>query len=385
MKKLTKEQWLGQYEGKISERDMKLMSAAYDVLKTNTVHSPDAPWGDIPVISPWSGPCAGMWNWDSAFHAMTVSRYDTQLAKNCIEGFMMFQKDNGLLPDVIKVDGKIADNYGKPPVMPWATQIVYEADGDMEFLRRNYDRFVKHEAYMLRERCDRGLFYYSAQVNPEDRDYLHPRWESGWDNSPRWDDCIVDLWPIDLNCYMVLYYRAMGKMAETLGEDKTVWEAKEKELAARVEDTFFDEAQMAYTDRNRRTGAFSTDLSPASFMPLFIGTASKERAEAMEKLAKDENKFYPGMPTISYDHPEYSLDYWRGPTWINVAYFATKGLKDYGFDETADSIKEYLLSMIYDELPRGICENYDSKNRRGKCNKAFSWTSAFIIEFILNF
>ena len=60
-------------------------------------------------------------------------------------------------------------------------------------------------------------------------------------------------------------------------------------------------------------------------------------------------------------------------------------VKDYGFDGIADGIKEFLLSMIYDELPRGIFENYDSKNRRGKFNPSFSWSSAFIIEFILNF
>lgn len=385
MIKLTKEQWLAQYDTKVSDRDMTLMSAAYDVLAKNTVHSPDAPWGDIPVISPWSGPCAGIWNWDSAFHAMTVSRFDTQLAKNCIDCFMMFQKENGLLPDVIFVEGRIADNYGKPPVMPWATCMVFEADGDVDFLRRNYDRFVKHEEFMVRERSDRGLFFYSAQVNPEDRDYLHPRWESGWDNSPRWDGCIVDLWPIDLNCYMILYYRSMAKMAEYLGLDVGEWNGKEKALTELVEGTLYDEKNATYTDRDRKTGEFSTSLSPASFMPLYIGTASAERAAAMERIARDENKFYPGMPTISYDHPEYSLDYWRGPTWINVAYFATKGLKDYGFDQTADAIKEYLLSMIYDELPRGICENYDSKARRGRCNKSFSWTSAFIIEFILNY
>lgn len=385
MVKMTKEQWLEQYKGKVSERDMALLARAHDVLSTNTVHSPDAPWGDVPVISPWSGECAGIWNWDSAFHAMTVSRFDTELAKNCIDCFMMYQKENGLLPDVILVSGRIVDNYGKPPVMPWATCLVYENSGDREFLRRNYDRFVKHEEFMVRERSDRGLFFYSAQQNPEKDDYLHPRWESGWDNSPRWDDGIVNLWPVDLNCYMVLYYRSMAKMAEYLGLDSAVWCEKEKTLTALIEENLYDEENATYTDRYRDTGVYSKHLSPASFMPLFIGTASADRAAAMERIAKDENKFYPGMPTISYDHPQYSLDYWRGPTWINVAYFATKGLKNYGFDETADSIKEYLLSMIYDELPRGVCENYDSKARRGRCNKFFSWTAAFIIEFILNY
>ena len=62
---LTKEEWLS---GKpVSERDKTILDAAYEVLKKNTIHSKNAPWGDVPVVSPWSGPCAGIWNWDSPF------------------------------------------------------------------------------------------------------------------------------------------------------------------------------------------------------------------------------------------------------------------------------------------------------------------------------
>lgn len=384
MSRLSKEEWLSQYREMVSQRDATLLGAAYDVLQKNTVGSPTAPWGDLPVISPWSGPCAGMWNWDSAFHAMTVSRFDTALAKNCIDCFVRFQLPNGMLPDVVYVDGRIVDNYSKPPVMPWAVLTVFEADRDMEFLRRNYSRMVANEAFWVRERSDRGLFFYSAQTHPEANAWLHPRYESGWDNSPRWDETIVDLWPVDLNCFMILFYRSMAKMAEYLGENGTEWSQKEAALCKRVEEMLYDEQGHTYTDRNRKTGAYSRVLSPASFMPLFVGTASRERAEAMNALALDKNKFYPGMPTVPYDDPSYSTGYWRGQTWFNVAYFAIKGLHDYGYTDTADSIKEFLLSMVYENLPRGIFENYDSVNRRGKFNPSFSWTSAFVIEMILN-
>ena len=185
MKKISKENWLSLYKDTVSPRDYELLGAAYDILKKNTVNEPKAPWGEVPVISPWSGPCAGMWNWDSAFHAMTVARFDSELAKNCIDCFVQFQLDNGMFPDVVYVDGRIVDNYSKPPVLPWATLAVFEADRDMEFLRRNYDRFVKNEEFWTRDRSDRGLFFYSAQTNPEFNNYLHPRYESGWDNSPR--------------------------------------------------------------------------------------------------------------------------------------------------------------------------------------------------------
>lgn len=380
---LTKEEWLS---GKpVSERNKTILDAAYEVLKKNTIHSKNAPWGDVPVVSPWSGPCAGIWNWDSAFHAMTVSRFDTPLAKSCIDAFTAFQLPFGMFPDVIHVDGRICDNYGKPPVLPWATLIVFRRDGDRDFLRRNFDRYVKNASFWEENRCDRGLFYYSAQQHPEAEDYLHPRWESGWDNSPRWDEFpIVDLFAIDLNCYMVLFYRAMAEMAEILGEKRQDWDAKAKALAGRIEATLFDETRNTYADRNRENGKFLTVLSPASFMPLYIGTASQERAAAMEALAADPKKFYPGMPTVTYDCPAFSKDYWRGQTWLNVAFFAVKGLADYGFCKTAGEIREYILSMAYDNLPRGIFENYDSVNRRGLFNNSFSWSAAFLIEFILS-
>lgn len=380
---LTKEEWLS---GKpVSERDKTILDAAYEVLKKNTIHSKNAPWGDVPVVSPWSGPCAGIWNWDSAFHAMTVSRFDTPLAKSCIDAFTAFQLPFGMFPDVIHVDGRICNNYGKPPVLPWATLIVFRRDGDRDFLRRNFDRYVKNASFWEENRCDRGLFYYSAQQHPEAEDYLHPRWESGWDNSPRWDEFpIVDLFAIDLNCYMVLFYRAMAEMAEILDEKRQDWDAKAKALAGRIEATLFDETRNTYADRNRKNGKFLTVLSPASFMPLYIGTASQERAAAMETLAADPKKFYPGMPTVTYDCPAFSKDYWRGQTWLNVAFFAVKGLADYGFCKTAGEIREYILSMAYDNLPRGIFENYDSVNRRGLFNNSFSWSAAFLIEFILS-
>jgi len=382
---LTKEEWLSQYEGKLSERDLALMAGAHDIIAGNTLNKENMPWGDIPAVSPWLG-CPGLWNWDTVFHGMTISRYDSVLAQNSVDCYAKFQCENGMLPDVITLRGFLADNAGKPPVFPWGILTMYKRVGDIDFLRRNYDRSVKYEAFLTRERYDGKMFFYSAQNNIEKDDYEEARYESGWDNSPRWDRWpIIDLHPIDLNCYMVLFYRSMAEMAEILGEGADVaaaWKAKETSLTKIVEDNLYDESIGAYVDRNRHTGEFSTVLSPASFMPLFIGTASKERAESMHRIARDTTKFYPGMPSVAYDDPGHDKNYWRGLTWLNVAYFATKGLYDYGFVDTAREIKEYLLDMIYGTLPN-IHENYDSLPKIGCGEPRFSWSSCFTIEFIL--
>ena len=311
---MTKEEWLASLKKALGKRDLNLLDAAYEVLKKNTVRKPDAPWGDVPVISPWLGPGVGIWNWDSAFHARTVSRFDTPLAKSCIDAFTAFQLPSGMLPDVIYADGRICDNYGKPPVLPWATLTVFRRDGDRVFLRRNFDRYVKNAAFWEELRCDRGLFFYSAQEHPEAENYLHPRWESGWDNAVRWDPGILNLRPVDLNCYMVMNYRAMDYLAESAGDiaGAAEYRQKAKELAQRIEAVFWSEQECSYFDIHRESGPTGI-LSPASFMPLFIGSASPERAARMAEHAADPKKMYPGFPSVAYDSPQFDPEgYWRG-------------------------------------------------------------------------
>lgn len=383
MMKKTKEEWLAQYQTCCSERDLALLSAAYNVLEKNTIERDDAPWGSDPVISPWMGEKAGIWNWDSAFHAITVSRYDERLAKSCIDSFVKYMLPNGLLPDVVRLSGEVVDNFGKPPVMAWGVLTVFERTRDLEFLRRNYDALTKNVRFLERYRMDRGLFFNSAQKNPYANNSKHPKYESGWDNSPRWDNGIVNLWAIDLNSYMVLCYRSMGKIARYLGEDPLPWLQKEGTLARLIEETLFDESQQAYVDLDRETGEFCKVLTPGSFIPLFVGIASQAHADAMNRLALDPNKFYPGLPSVTYDDPTFSNTYCRGPVWLHVAYFVAKGLWDYGHEKTAMELREFLLDLVYEQLPNGMFENYDLIKRKGGSNPSFSWTASFVIELVL--
>lgn len=376
--------WLDECAKGKSERDVALLRTAVDVLYENTLQGEDMPWGNSPATSPWSGATAGLWNWDSVFHAMTEARFDIPLGKSCIDSFVKFQCEDGMLPDCIHVDGRVLTHSSKPPVFPWGVLKVYEADGDEEFLKRNYGALVKNEAFWRQKRYDGKLFFYSASYDVEKDNCLYARWESGWDDSPRWDNPpILDLWPVDLNCFMVLFYRSMKEIARILGEPHEEWAEREADISRKVEELLFDEAQNTYVDRNRLTGEFSRVLSPAGFMPLFVGIASAEHARAMEAQASDPKKFFPGMPTVAYDDPAFSTQYWRGQTWLNVAFFAVKGLWDYGYRETAGQIREFLLDMVYDNLSRGICENYDTVKRVGKFTARFSWSAAFVIEFVL--
>lgn len=364
-------------------RDSELLERAYHVLMENVYEDRNYLWSTHKCISPGRGTFQGIWNWDSAFHSLGASRYDQQLAKEGIVGFLKFQKDNGFLPDCVFEDGTIVDISSKPPVFAWAVEEMYKREKDLNFIKEVYPRLSANLKFWENERCFHGLFYYDASNKGSEAYLTYVKYESGWDNSVRWDNGITDYWAIDLNCYMVMSYRSMSYLAKELGitEESEAWDIKQRELSKLINKEMWDDKNRCYVDVNKITGAFSSVLSPASFMPLYINIASIEQAKAMNHIA--EEKFQGKMPTVSFDNPEYSNDYWRGPTWLNVAYFAAKGLKNYNF-AVADVIKENILNMCYNEK-NGIYENYDSITGKGLCCDHFSWSCVFITEFILNF
>ena len=172
--------------------------------------------------------------------------------------------------------------FGKPPVLVWVCAIMDRRNPDNEYLKRIYPKFVANAGFWERERGgDKdGLFHYGGKI---------PNFEAGWDDSVRWDKGCGNLWAIDLNCYMVMAYRSLAYMAERLSlpAEKQKWLDKAKALGKHINKTLWSDADGAYMDRDRASGKFSGVLSPASFMPLYVKIATRERAAAMYKLAKD--------------------------------------------------------------------------------------------------
>jgi putative isomerase len=318
---------------------------------------------------------------------MAAVRWDPALAREQIRIFLDAQLPSGALPDVLWADGRVVTTFGKPPVMPWAAVIVDRAVPDEAFAALAYERFVAYEAFWRRERGGdaNGLFHYDSSVEDQAQRREEANMESGWDNSVRWDTPSYDLWPVDLNAYMVMLYRAMASLAIRLGRAGEVgqWEERAAQLAERIEARMWDASADAYLDYDYRHGHFSQVLTPASLMPLYIGSASEERAAQMAALAADPRRLFPGMPTVAYDHPAYqSGGYWRGPTWLNVTWFALRGLARYGYQATADAIRATVLDWCARNTDT-LYEYYDSRSGQGLGARQFGWTAAFVVELIL--
>lgn len=396
--KMSREQWLNQWKGNLSERDFRIAEKASRILLQNIVPNTEGVrWNPYRAITPSMTPqpnnpkdvfFPGIWNWDSAFHMMGVARFDKKLAQEQMEAFFLFQKENGMLPDLIRLPiggSKIEDYSGKPPVWAWALEQTDKRQPDDAFLAKMYPKLVKNEAFWRTERYSEkdGLFFYSTDQYGEMRD-TYIRWESGLDDSIRFDDGVIEfLYPIDLNCFMVSFYRAMQYLAkrQRLTEDITLWKERETCLTERVLSVLWSKEDQCFWDWNFRDRDFVRVVTPAIYMPLWVGIATKEQAAAVERFARNPKKLSPCMPTVAFDHPKMNEHgYWRGPVWMNVAYFAIKGLYDYGFRETAMIIRETLLDWM-DKDP-SIHENYNPYTGRGRCASEFSWSCVFAMEMI---
>ena len=158
---MTREEWIS-YAGKFSVRDAELLSRSFETIMKNVYASEGYPWSPYRCISPAMNGFIGIWNWDSAFHAIGVARWDVQLARESILGFLQFQRKDGLIPDVVWEDGRMEDSFSKPPVFPWAVEIVYRYEPNLTFLENVYPKLVQNEEYWIKNRCYEGLFFYDA-------------------------------------------------------------------------------------------------------------------------------------------------------------------------------------------------------------------------------
>ncbi len=113
----------------------------------------------------------------------------------------------------------------------------------------------------------------------------------------------------------------------------------------------------------------------ASFLPLYAELATQEQAAKMNhqlEISFSEAPF--GVASTFADEPSYESNrYWRGPVWFHINWLIAQGLRKYGFDDTADKIKQSTMQLAEKS---GFSEYYDSQTGSGCGGGNFSWTAA---------
>lgn len=338
----------------------------------------------------------GFWAWDSWKHAVALSRFFPDLAKEQVRAMFDYQLDNGMVIDCIYEDPKV-NNYrdSKPPLAAWAVNEIYEKTKDLSFLEELYPKLVKYYKwwYQDRDHNKNGV----CEFGSTDGTIEAAAWESGMDNAIRFDHSLMvqnspsawsfDQESVDLNAFLDLERDFLRKFARILGES-----FDESSNSAFLANYFFDEEDNFFYDRKLDNGAFVKEQGSEAYIPFWTKMATEEQFEKALPLLIDERKFatYIPFPTIAADNPNFTPNgYWRGPIWLDQTYFAIKGLRNYGRDDLANLSTQKVFDRLVglkEEDP--IHENYDTDTGEKLKSPHFSWSAVHLLllyeEYVIN-
>jgi len=340
----------------------------------------------------------GFWSWDSWKHAVGLSFYNTDLAKKQMKLMFEFQNKDGFVVDCVYRDTLIEKhNYRdtKPPLSVWAVAKIYEKDTDIEFVKYMYPKLkLYHEFwYNKRDHDKDGLCEYGST----DGSLIAAKWESGMDNAIRFDDSKIlknsegayslDQESVDLNAYLYAEKLFLAKLATVLekNEDAEKLTKEADILKVKIQTQFYDVNDGWFYDTSLDGKTFIKGEGSEGWIALWANAAAQEQAEAVKNKMMNPTKFYTKVPfqTMSAAHEKFNPlnGYWRGPNWLDQAYFGVKSLRNYGFHKDADKATIQILKGAEGVLGKGksIRENYHPLTGEGLNAENFSWSAAHII------
>nr|WP_199038830.1 trehalase family glycosidase [Dyella sp. ASV24] len=345
------------------------------------------------VIPSYSNPdFNGFWAWDSWKHAAALALFAPDLARDQMRTMFDYQAPDGMVPDCVFL-GKAENNWRdtKPPLATWATLAIYHATGDRAFVAEMYDKLVRYHRwwFQARDHDHDGL----AEFGATDGTRIAAAWESGMDNAVRFDGASMirngeGAWSlnqesVDLNAYLYREKLELAELADVLGKtsDQSMWLKEAAEMKPLIQQRMFDPAAGYFFDVRLPSHEPVRVYGSEGWAPLWAGVATAEQAKAVSRVMLDPNKFATVMPfpTLAKDDPHFSpiKGYWRGPVWMDQAYFGVEALRHYGFRSEADDMARRLVLNAQGLTGQGTTyENYDPLTGHGYQSPNFSWSAA---------
>lgn len=146
----------------------------------------------------------------------------------------------------------------------------------------------------------------------------------------------------------------------------------------------WDEYAEEYFSRDFVSHRLLKESSIGAFMPLYSQNIKLDRAKRIVINLENEHRFgtnYP-IPSVPVDSAWFQSErYWQGPTWVNTNWLVIQGLKNYGFNDHAEALKETTLEMIKNS---GFWEYFNPITGQGLGINNFSWTAAITLDLINN-
>lgn len=338
---------------------------------------------------PYTVPCADdrfqdLYYWDTYFANLGLLRAGrVDQARNNVDNFLYEVEEYGFVPNS---NATYHLNRSQPPYLSLMIRDIYEATGDLEWVRERLDGLEAEYRFWMDERStDSGLnrYYHRAteeeelsfydsvlkrRLGFEETDSDTKRMvseqyvaeaESGHDFTPRFDGRCADCNPVDLNSLLAVYENNFCFFAERTGwSNAQRWEDAWTRRRRRMDELLWDGSTYSDYDyvRHRRTGV----LSVASIFPLWAGLATNEQAGASVASLKKLDGPH-GIITCERrgDGPRFQWGYPNG--WPPMQYATVQALLRYGYEDRARHIAGKYLDLVTDvfESTGQLWEKYD--------------------------
>ncbi|MDT3439135.1 MULTISPECIES: MGH1-like glycoside hydrolase domain-containing protein [unclassified Pseudofrankia] len=307
-----------------------------------------------------------LWLWDSCFHSISWAALGDPRAAVELASCLDAQLPSGFVPHMryaapSEGSGPLTDrsSFTQPPIYAHAARVLTErglplAPGTLERIERALDYLWNH-----RMTADGLLFI------------VHP-WESGSDDSPRFDDWIgrsawsrlaftifdhqlveatkfdeegAAVWsrefvvaPAAINAFAAHAARELGALT-----GKQEWHRRADELAAAIDDLLWDGEQHHWVDKPIVGGGPSTVLPTLDGLMPALVTPDPERARLALAQAEDAAGYAApfGLRFLPAGHPRYQPEqYWRGPAWPQLNYMLYQAARRWEATTLAEAIAD---------------------------------------------
>ncbi|CAN5800549.1 glucosidase [soil metagenome] len=306
-------------------------------------------------------------SWDQAFHAVTATLVDAEIAQDQIRFLLSdrWQQPGGHIPCAEWVMDEEC-----PPIFAWAAWRVYEATRDREFLADVYPSLQRHYDYWWQQHL----------VN----DGLFTGGFLGMDNLPRSRKRAQ----ADASAWMAFYARDMARIASELrdpGTSERYWIDRGR-IQEAINSKLWDEDSGFYYDLGPND-RFVQPKSYSGLIPLIAGVVPPERLPRILEALRDEDQFLAaaGIRSMSAESPLYRPgeagpgvnSNWRGPVWIPINYLLIGALQDLDPGFAADLRERVVAAVERDWRETGrFREFFDGETGEGLgADQQAGWTA----------
>ncbi len=310
--------------------------------------------------------------WDTIFQNFGYMQMNTKFAK---DGLL-------ILTENLHQDGKMPmficatwhrPGVSQPPIVPWGVWELYQRTRDRDLLRQVYEPLSKNMDWWFREKDE----------NKNGLVEFHDGFESGWDDSPRFDEGPIDA--LDVNSYLYYSLNCLARIARVLRKkEERKWIKKAEQLGKLILEVLYDPLENIFYDLNVKSGEPLKIKTPACFLPLWAGVPLDEglsRKMIETYLLSPQHFFgdYP-FPSVAYSEERYLPGkWWRGPIWPSTAFLMLETLKKWGYQKEYRQSVSALLKMMLSGFPR---ENYNSQTGEGGGASQQGWSCAFLMHLV---